>query len=469
MQREFGTRRLEFFTVAVVGAGLSGSLFALKLAKARPDWTVLLIEDRARAGRGLAYGGCDPRHLLNVPVHRMDVGLEPPFQDWLRSHVPYMAREEEPLADAFVPRYLFGDYMAQRLAEASGSGLRVIEGRAVQADPHSRRILLSDGSSLPADVVVLATGNLAPRLPFFATPSRRILADPWEEGVLECIGKNDSLLLLGTGLTMVDMLIALDARGHKGPIHAVSRHGCLPKAHRSGGAWPAFLDASFSPRQALGAIRTQARLAEERHIPWQRVFDAVRPMVASLWQAWGVGQRAQFLRHLRTLWDVHRHRMAERIAVQLDALLWSGALTVTAGRVLAVDEHRSGITAVIRPRGEKTLTVDVDRILNCTGPATDLRQTSHVLLKDLLRRGLVRSDPLGLGVDTEDCAARTAEGVVSDWLFALGPLTRPAFWEITAVPEINAQIDGLVRHLSRGLRDPLPPLPAIFLDMGAGI
>jgi len=306
-------------------------------------------------------------------------------------------------------------------------------------------------------------------LPFAGKPSRRVIADPWQAGVLERIGRDDSLLLLGTGLTMVDMLIALRARGHAGPIHAVSRHGFLPRAHRAGGDWPAFLDASLSPVSAFRAIRTQVRLAEERHIPWQRVFDAARPMVAFLWQAWGIGQRAQFLRHLRTLWDVHRHRMAERIAGQLDELLWSGSLTVTAGRVLAVDEHKRGITAMIRPRGEKALTVDVDAILNCTGPATDLRQTSHALLKDLLRRKLVRSDPLGLGLDTEDSAAKSADGVVSDWLFALGPLTRPAYWEITAVPEINAQIDRLVHRLTDKRCDMVHSLPAIFLDMGAGI
>jgi uncharacterized NAD(P)/FAD-binding protein YdhS len=261
----------------------------------------------------------------------------------------------------------------------------------------------------------------------------------------------------------------LRQRGHKGPIHAVSKHGLLPKSHSAGGNWPPFLDTTASPRQALRAIRANVGRAEAQNIPWQRVFDAARPVVASLWHGWGLGQRAQFLRHLRTLWDVHRHRMAERIAVFIDELLWNGLLTVTAGRVLAVDEHKDGLTALIRPRGRKAQTVEVDSIINCTGPALDLRTTQHPLLSDLLRQGLVQSDPLGLGLDTAESAAIGADGKRSDWLFALGPLTRPAWWEITAVPEINVQVDHLVRRIVQDESDLFRPLTEVFLDIGAGI
>jgi uncharacterized NAD(P)/FAD-binding protein YdhS len=268
---------------------------------------------------------------------------------------------------------------------------------------------------------------------------------------------------------MVDMLLTLRDRGHKGPIHAVSRHGLLPTAHSPGRSWPAFLNAAASPREAFQAIRANVRRAEAQSIPWQRVFDAARPAVASLWQGWTIGQRAQFLRHLRTRWDVHRHRMAERIAAFIDELLWNGFLTVTAGRVLAVDEHKDGLTALIRPRGRKAQTVEVDALINCTGPAMDLRITQHPLLGDLLRQGLVRSDPLGLGLETVDCAAVGADSARSDWLFALGPLTRPAWWEITAVPEINAQVDRLVRRIARNESELFRPLTDVFLDIGAGI
>lgn len=461
-------------TAAVIGGGFTGSLFALKLALARPDFGVVLVESRQNLGRGLAYGACERHHLLNVPVSRMEVGLQPAFAEWLAGRPGLLAEalneSEGVLTNAFVPRQLFGDYMEQHLSDALSHGtVRRIQGEVAKIGRSPRRLVLSDGRQLAADMVVLATGNLPSRLPFPVSASDRILADPWRPGILDRIQRDESLLLLGTGLTMVDTLLTLRSKGHKGPIHALSRHGLLPKSHSPGSNWPAFMDIHASPLQALQAIRANIQLAELDNVPWQRVFDAVRPAVASLWHGWTLGQRAQFLRHLRTRWDVHRHRMAERVADTIDELLWDGLLTVTAGRLLAVDDHKDGLTALIRPRGKKAQAVEVDYLINCTGPAMDLRITQHPLLGDLLLQGLVRSDPLGLGLETKDCATVGADGSSSDWLFALGPLTRPAWWEITAVPEINAQVDGLVRRLVHSPGQSTTALSAQFLDMGAGI
>ncbi|HVW74231.1 MAG TPA: FAD/NAD(P)-binding protein [Rhizomicrobium sp.] len=459
--------------IGVIGAGFAGTLFALKLAALRPEWTIFLIESRAIYGRGIAYGACSQLHLLNVPAGRMEIGLKPGFVSWLEEHrsrlEEALAESAGNLADAFVPRQLFGDYLERQITHASTENIRRIRGDAVKLLQHPRQIVLADGSVLPVDTVVLATGNLPPRLPFEARASARIVIDPWREGALTQIQASDSVLLLGTGLTMIDMLLLLRARGHRGPIHAVSRHGFLPKAHTSGGAWPKFLEPGTSPRQALQLIRHNVVLAEEGGIAWQRVFDAVRPVVAGLWHSWSIGQRAQFVRHLKALWDTHRHRIPERIAAVVDELLWSGTLTVTAGKLLAVDEHKEGLTALIRPRGKRAMAVEVDAIVNCTGPLLDLRRAHHALLGGLLEQGVIRSDPLGLGLDTADSAALGADGKPQHWLFALGPLTRPAWWEITAVPEINAQIDRLVRRIAHDDHRAAPPLASVFLDIGAGI
>lgn len=462
-------------TVAVIGGGLSGSLFALKLSAAKPDWKILLIEEVLHPARGLAYGACGPQHLLNVPASRMEVGLQPAFVDWLRQR-PALLREalDESggrLEEAYVPRQLFGDYMEQQLAGAlrrKDGRLRLVQNRAVALSRDSRRLHLADGRAIPVDMVVLATGHLPSRLPFRAEASQRVIFDPWAPG-LDGISPEATVLLVGSGLTMVDTVLSLRAQGHTGALHAISRHGLLPRAHESGGTWPPFLNGHVSPVQALRAVRDAVRQAQKGGIPWQRVFDAVRPVVASVWHGWSIGQRAQFLRHLRAIWDVHRHRMAARIAGTIDELVKDGALTVTAGRILALDEHQDGITLLVRPRGRRAHGLDVDVVINCTGPRSDLRDSRHPLLRNLFAQELVRSDPLGLGLDSEDCAVRDAGGTVSDWIFALGPLTRPAWWEIVAVPEINAQIDRLVRRLSAAREPAGRPLHSVFLDIGAGI
>lgn len=459
-------------TVAVIGGGFSGSLFALKLSAAKPDWKILLVEDALHPGRGLAYGACAPQHLLNVPVHRMEVGLEPRFADWLRQRTGLLAEALDEsggkLADAYVSRQLFGDYIQQLTGEAlRRDGLHLVQSKAVAVSPGARRLHLADGRMIPVDDLVLATGHQSSALPFKAKASPRIIFDPWGSGV-ERIPSGATVLLVGTGLTMVDTVLSLRAQGHTGILHAVSRHGLLPRAHRDGGAWPSFLDVAASPVEALRAVRAAVRQAKEQEIPWQRVFDSIRPLVAALWHGWTIGQRAQFLRHLRTLWDVHRHRMAARIAATIEGLLADGGLKITAGHILALNEHKDGLTLLLRPRGGKAYALDADMVINCTGPRMDLRNSRHSFLQDLLARGLVRSDPLGLGLDSEDSAVKDAGGTVSGWIFALGPLTRPAWWEIVAVPEINAQIDRLVERLCSA-RTAAAPLHAVFVDKGAGI
>jgi uncharacterized NAD(P)/FAD-binding protein YdhS len=406
----------------------------------------------------------------------MEVGLEPRFADWLTQR-PGLLREalEESgrLADAFVPRQLFGDYLEQQMSAAlvrkDNGGIRRVHGEVMAISQKPRQILLDDGRALAVDFVILATGNQPPAVPFRATPSERIVADPWAPDALDGIGPQASLLLVGSGLTMIDILLAVGAKGHAGPIHVVSRHGLLPHAHRPGGSWRPVLAAGVSPRQALRIIRAHVRDAQSQGIPWQRVFDAVRPSVAAIWHNWSLGQRAQFLRHLRAIWDVHRHRMSERVAAVVERLMTEKRLTVSAGAVLALGEEKNGITAVLKPRMGKTQLLEVDVVINCTGPQTDLRRSAHPLLTALQRQGLIHSDPLGLGLESEDCAVKAADGTVSDWLHALGPLTRPAWWEIVAVPEINAQVERLARKIAQQTEAFALPLPELFLDIGAGI
>ena len=466
--------------VAIVGGGFSGSLLALKLVATRPDWRVTLIEPGDRPGRGLAYGACAPSHLLNVPVSRMETGLTPRFVDWLAARGGMdeaLAESGGDLSAAFAPREFLGQYLAERVAEARAAGaLTVLRGEAVRTlDAPRRGLVLLDGREVEADAVVLATGNLPPRPPLPADHWLRdeaaFVVDPWARGALEGLDPDAPVLLLGTGLTMVDIALKLAEDGHRGPMTAISRRGLLPTGHRYGGEWSPFLSDRLpaSPLALSRATRAEVRRAEAQGQPWQRVIDAVRPAIASIWSSWTPAQRRQFLRHQRPRWDIHRHRMAPRIATRTHALIDSGALAIRGGRLR--DWRKTGglLEATLTPRGGGApKTVTAARIINCTGPRSDLQGLEVPLFADLARKGLIAPDALGLGLETDDCAVLGARGEASTWLYALGPLTRPAWWEITAVPEITLQVDGLVHTLVQDAPD-APTLAAAFLDLGAGI
>lgn len=466
--------------VAIVGGGFSGSLLALKLLSARPDWRVTLIEPGDRPGRGLAYGACAPSHLLNVPVARMETGLKPRFDDWLSARGGMdvaLAESGGDLSAAFAPREFLGQYLQQRVAEARASGaLTVLRGEAVRVlDGPKRGLVLLDGREVVADTVVLATGNLPPRPPLpsnhWLVDDPAFVIDPWSRDALRGLDPDASVLLLGTGLTMVDIALKLAEDGHRGPMTAISRRGLLPGAHRYGGAWEPFLAPHLpaSPLTLSKTIRAEVKRAAAQGQPWQRVIDAVRPVIGRVWSSWTPAQRRQFLRHQRPRWDVHRHRMAPRIAAGIDALLASGALTIRGGRLR--DWTRAGdlIEGTLHPRGGGAPeTLSAARIINCTGPRSDLHGLEVPLFADLARKGLIAPDALGLGLETADCAVLNARGEVSTWLYAVGPLTRPAWWEITAVPEITAQVDGLAHALAQDAPE-ARTLADVFVDMGSGI
>lgn len=451
--------------IAIIGGGFSGALLAIRLAHAAPDRTIHLIERQRRAGVGLAYGACEPHHLLNVPTSRMELGLMPSFADWL-TRAGFKPPEDTALADAFAPRALFGRYVEERLGEASR--VNRIRGDAVRISRTERKVFFADGRAVDADIVVLATGNRAPAPLRHAHDGAHAMPDPWALDAFDDLDADAPVLFIGAGLTMVDIALSLAARGHRGEMIALSRHGLLPARHEAGGAWTAFLSSTeaSTARGAVALVRREAKRAVTAGVPWRRVIDAARPDVARVWRAWPHSERARFLRHARAWWDIHRHRMAPQIADALEALRASGQLKVMAGRIIGEGD---GSVQVRRRHGRDIDTLRVARVFNCTGPASDYARIEEPLFADLRRNGLLRADALQLGVETEESALVDASGSASGWLFALGPLTRPAFWEVTAVPEIRAQVDALSHRLLEDAPIPASGLAEAFGDLGAGI
>jgi uncharacterized NAD(P)/FAD-binding protein YdhS len=353
-------------------------------------------------------------------------------------------------------------------------GLSSVRGEVVRLLKDNRGVVLTDGREIKADIVVLAMGNLPPRPPgggdAWLYDSGFFIPDPWAVDAFSDIDPGEPLLLIGTGLTTVDIALRLTQAGHRGPLLAISRRGLTPRTHAAGGAWPEFLHGRIpaSPRALTRIVRQQVALAASEGVVWQRVFDAARSAVPSIWQGWSDFSRRQFLRHLRPRWDIHRHRMAPRISEGLATLQSSGALEVLAGRIVGYRPTGRFVDVALRIRGGSERMFKAGHVINCTGPGGDFSRTAIPVIAELRERKLAIPDPLGVGVETRDCAVIDGAGEPSSWLFALGPLTRPAWWEITAVPEINLQIERLVAQLGN-------PITAArltvedFMDMGGGI
>jgi uncharacterized NAD(P)/FAD-binding protein YdhS len=451
-------------TVAIVGGGFSGTMVAAHLLRRGLRGRVLLVERHGPFSGGVAYGTRCRAHSLNVPAGRMSAFAddEDHFLAWMRR------RDPSTTGASFVPRLAFGHYLRQVLAEAeadapSWSELERIPGEAVALEPldcGGIQVRLSDGRRLASDVTVLAVGNFPPAPPPLADASGladpRYAPDPWAHDALD-VGADEPVLLIGTGLTMLDIVLALVEQQHRGPIYAVSRRGLLPQPHRHSAVpppnYPRPADLDTWPRTASGLVRAMRRevaaATREGH-DWREVLAAIRADTPSLWASLDERARARLLRHLRPYWETHRHRAAPEPWAAVKATIDAGQLHVRAARLIGMRPTEGAMEVTLRGRGQPELErLRVGRVINCTGPDTDLSRVREPLIVAMRAAGMLRPDPFGLGLDTDaDGALLDAEGRASDRLYLVGPLRKGRLWENTAVPELRVEAAALAERLA---------------------
>ncbi|MGI3898921.1 MAG: FAD/NAD(P)-binding protein [Janthinobacterium lividum] len=444
--------------IIIVGGGASGVLLATHLIRHRPEGLiVVLIEKRPDLGAGVAYATRHPDHLLNVRSANMSAFPDDPghFTRWL------LARASDCGPDGFAPRRLYWDYLTDLTDPLFLCGqLRRVRGEAValREDASGVEVLCrndEDGPQAPVrgDVVVVATGNEGPSLP----------PEPWRhagwggERDGPPIAADAPVVVVGTGLTMVDRVLWLLHDRHTGPITAVSRHGLMPQVHRPGPPASSFAGREVPFGRPVAPLtrwlRREAEAAERAGAGWRTAVDGLRPHTQALWGGLPHAERRRFLRHVRPFWDVHRHRIAPEAAEQLGAAMRSGQLRILAGRVAGFAPHPGGVTVTVTRRGTgREVVLDAAAVFECRGRAGDVTLSENPFLLSLLRDGQAKPDALGLGLEvTEGCALIDAEGRVSDRLYATGPITAGTFWEIVAVPDIRAQAASLASALTPAL------------------
>jgi len=448
--------------IAVIGGGASGTLATVYLlreaAARRLPLRVALIDRHGRHGLGQAYSTAHPAHLLNSPAGAMSALAGDP------GHLSRWAAEAGLPRDGFLPRSAYGRYLTELLAAAERSARPAARVSritahvvAIRRGSHDRalRLHLDADGRIDADAAVLATGNLPPAPPCPVPQGHRYIADPWEPGALEAAADGSPVAVLGTGLTMLDVAIALTGAHPGTAVHAISRRALLPREHH----WPraaAAVSAMPVIHGPAASLRLGALIREFRARAgaypgdWQDTVDALRPQIPLIWERLPEADKRLFLRRVARYWEVHRHRVPPETARRIAALASDGRLIVHRGRVAAASNEHGGLRVRI-DQGGSSAELDAGWLINCTGAATDITTTTDPLLRHLLDSGLARPDPLRLGLDTDARGAlRDAAGKPASDIVTLGPLLRGRWYETTAIPEIRDQAAALARHLLTG-------------------
>lgn len=445
-------------SIAIIGGGFSGTLAAIHLTRRIPHASIVLFETAAEVGPGLAYQSSAAQRLLNVPAGHMSA-----FVDVPDDFVLFASRElDRPVGrDEFLTRSLYGAYLKERLLQARAVSSRLEVRRAEVADivasedGESATLVLRDGKTFHATRVVLATGNQdsAFSQSVWATHVKQV-RDPL---AYEDIPTRAPVVIIGSGLSMIDAVSELEQRGHQGPIHVTSRHGLLPQVYEAPSeVEPPSLEnlPDANLRQSVRQFRKAIKAHEAAGGSWRDIFSALRASTPALWQELSPRDRQRFLRFLSPFWETHRHQCAPQTRAYIDQLIQQERLILHRGTLVSVERDGEGwiVELAARAKDQPTRRLQAARILDATGPARDLQSIRQPLIRNLVRRGFLTSDLHRLGARTHtDYRALQRDGLPSPWLHVVGPMLRARYFEATAVPELRLHTAALAARIRQEL------------------
>ena len=453
--------KFPIFNVLIIGGGFSGTILAVQLLYRAPSLKIAILERESLPGRGIAYGTHYTFHLLNLPADKMSAFAEQPehFSRWAQANYDPSVQ-----ARSFLPRSVYGRYMESLLSHAVANAPRESftwvkdEALSLTRRHGAFAVQTRNGPELRAESVVITTGNYPPsdpKIPGLHRSDVHYVSYPWSSNALADLPAEGAVLLLGSGLTSMDITVALKSKGFKGQIYIISRRGLVPQPHRVATPWRDFWEPNWphTIREWVRLVRREVENASAKGWDWRAVVDALRPITQKIWSSLPIKERHRFLRHVRGYWEVHRHRAAPEIADMIADLIEDGQVRVYAGKILRYADHDNVAEVLFLDRKKGTTdTLWVNRVINCTGPESDCRRIQDSLVTSLFVQGLARPDGLFMGLDVNETGALLdVNGRPSNLLFAVGPPRKGCLWETTAVPEIRAQASELAEGLLRSL------------------
>lgn len=445
--------------VIIIGGGLSGVLAAMQLAQSSNGPEVLMVEKIPELlGRGVAYQYDFTHQPLNVVAGGMSLFPDRPmdFVEWLESnHFKYNHLVDSISPQKFIPRKIFGDYILENLERvqheaANRLQIRIDEAISILDFGSQKTVVLASGTALHVDHVILALGNFPPA-DLFSQDSPvqndpRYYASPWSDKVYSQIKGNEDILLIGSGLTAVDIVLGLILRRFKGKVTMLSRRGRLPLPHDL--FHPVFHIAEPDikhPRKMLLWIRDLIRKNPE--VPWPSVMDGLRPFTQKIWLKWTPDEKKYFLQKIRPYWEIARHRIPENSASLLKKMMNAGQLELKKGYIVNAMPGDDGIEIVYRTEGNDIRQV-FHKVINCTGPESNYRKIRFPIISDLIGRGKVTADELGLGIQcTPEGRIINEQGKIEEGLWCIGPMRKSVLWETTALRELREQASELAKFL----------------------
>lgn len=455
--------------IGIIGGGFTGTMTAVQLiAKCDTPCELIIINERETFNKGIAFNPYSDKHLLNVITGKMSAFANKPdhFLDWVMQQPGYVGKDRTLISNSFMPRRLFGTYMgeiwqeAYRAALAKNITVTLIDSVVRSLDRAADKVTLQleNNETQTTDYCVIATGNQVPGNPRIKNKdfynSKNYFRNPWLAESVQDLQNDKPVLIVGNGLTMVDTVLSLLEHGYKGTIYSISPNGFNILPHRHNGLkYTALADEitdGMSLRELVSLVNKHIRLVREYGVSAEPVIDSLRPFTQKIWQNFRADEKKLFMARLRHLWGVARHRIPLHSHDKLQQLRIDGRLNIKSGRLLDITEDNGDIAIHYFDKKSKTShVIHAGRVINCTGPESDLLKMGDCFLKDCAEKGLLRQDELKLGISTDVSSFGIIgpDGRPYENLFTVGSNLRGELWESTAVNELRSQAEKLAEGL----------------------
>ncbi len=460
--------------IGIIGGGFTGTMTAVQLInKSTTPFEIILFNESESLNKGIAYNPYSDKHLLNVITGKMSAFPDKPdhFLDWVMIRDDFKEKDRTLISNSFLPRKLFGEYLSaiwfevKNIAETKQITLTVIGSPIIDLDVSENTVSLwlENETKLKVDYCVIASGNNIPRNPRIKSidfyTSERYFRNPWKkESVMNA---NDDLpvLIIGNGLTMVDSVFSLLEQGFKGEIYSISPNGFNILPHRHNGLKYTKLTEEFreglSLFELVKLVNKHIKSVREYGVSAEPVIDSLRPHTQKIWKSLTENEKNLFMSRLRHLWGVARHRIPLNSHDKIQQLRIDGKLHVNSGKIIDFVESADFITVEYFDKHENTTkSIKVSRIINCTGPETNLVNLEKSFLKNCFLKGILTQDHLKLGITTDSDSFQVINSTGKPHLnlFTLGSNLKGEIWETTAVNELRGQAEKLAESLKAKLQ-----------------
>lgn len=456
-------------SIAIIGSGFSGIMTAVQLISQKNNpFTLYLIDENENFGRGIAYTPYSKKHILNVLTGKMSAFPDEPdhFLNWVMEKEEYKNMDKTIIANAFLSRKLYGDYLTDvwqnALTQAKAKKINVIELKdrvlSIHVASSGYCLQFKKSPELVVDKCVIASGNQIPKNPSVSNnnffKSENYFQNPWKLESVRNIHSDLPILIIGNGLTMVDTILGLEEQGYHGQIYSISPNGfnILPHRH-SGLHYQEHLKEikeGMPLRDIAQVIHKHVKIIRQFGISAEPIIDALRPMTQKLWRSLSQDDKKLFMNRFRHLFGVARHRIPLHIYDKIQKLRMEAKLHIHSGKILDITENNEGIEVQYWNRKSKSHEkIHVSRVINCTGPETDFSKIADSFLSQCIHDGLICQDNLKLGIQTnaETFKVIDVNGREHEHLYTLGSNLKGELWESTAVNELRQQAKALANIL----------------------